>query len=410
MPRCGWVYIFWVMQRGGVAAGLAAVLGLLVGCPSSDEGEDDVFARALIGPEGGEVAGGSVVLDIPAGALTAETEIELRRAEINTLTAPGYRQAGAVISIHPEGLILRQPAALTFTNSRDEPAVLVQQDGLPVATHGDTAYINEFAGAVASTIEEETMPRVVVQEPSLGLRPDDAGTTLRDTVRLSLEVSDTPDLAVVLTIYDTDEAYDKPLNGTGEGECGFRLLNINGGSLAGDCTEGSFTGTVRTTTSLVSFDIEPFLSGKMETPVTVGLVVGNEEVAYHAGFFSFDTGSCFNETCSGVGTCVPQGGSAVCECDEGFQAEGLECVCAPQCDGRLCGPDSCGGTCDPGCGEGEVCNDEAGQCEPDDTPPPATDSTDGGDSTSDGGGMSSDGMMGTTDGTTGGGGSSSGTG
>ncbi|MBT9555862.1 MAG: hypothetical protein IV100_07535 [Myxococcales bacterium] len=37
-------------------------------------------------------------------------------------------------------------------------------------------------------------------------------------------------------------------------------------------------------------------------------------------------------------------------------------ACAPQCDGRTCGPDGCGGTCGS-CGTpGDVCNPETGQC------------------------------------------------
>jgi hypothetical protein len=52
-------------------------------------------------------------------------------------------------------------------------------------------------------------------------------------------------------------------------------------------------------------------------------------------------------------------------------------ACTPQCDGKECGDDLCGGTCPPGCSEGETCN-EAGQCtlDADTTPPyPITDLT-----------------------------------
>jgi hypothetical protein len=53
-------------------------------------------------------------------------------------------------------------------------------------------------------------------------------------------------------------------------------------------------------------------------------------------------------------------------------------ACVPTCDGKQCGDDQCGGTCQPGCGEGETCN-TGGQCVPaetDTTPPyPITDLT-----------------------------------
>jgi len=32
-------------------------------------------------------------------------------------------------------------------------------------------------------------------------------------------------------------------------------------------------------------------------------------------------------------------------------------ACVPQCDFKMCGPDTCGGTCPPGCVDGEVCTD-----------------------------------------------------
>jgi hypothetical protein len=168
---------------------------------------------------------------------------------------------------------------------------------------------------------------------------------------------------------------------------------------------------VRVSSDVLDFDIVPFLAGKMETPVTVGVVMGGDEIAYQLGFFSFDTGACFNETCSGVGTCVLGGdGSASCDCIEGYAPEGLDCVCVPQCGGRVCGGDSCGGQCGPGCNDGQFC-DDGGQCvdnmDPDDgsdtmapadsgstsgMPPGSTSDMSG--SSSDGGGSSSGGSSG----------------
>ncbi len=374
---------------------------LLVGaCKETTNEQTELFASALIGPEGGQVAGGSVVLDIPAGALTAETEIELRRVEGVDLSVPGLLLVGGVVSMHPEGLGLRLPASLTFESGSERPAVVFEQDGLRVVGTGGTAYINELARAVPASFEPEVTPRVTFQEPPLGPTPADAGTAFRDLAHVELDATDVSELSLVMTIYDTQGAYDRPLNGNSEGDCGFRLINVVGGSLAGDCTEGFLTATLRPSAARVAFDIEPFLAGKMETPVTVGVIAGDEDIAYHTGFFSFETGSCFGETCSGVGVCVPQGDGAVCECVDGFAAEGLECICAPQCEGRSCGPDGCGGNCAPGCDDGENCTD-AGSCMPGDPPPPPM--TDDGTTTDEPGstGMGSTGMGSTGMGSTG---------
>eukprot|EP00479_Gromia_sphaerica_P010570 TRINITY_DN4900_c0_g1_i2.p1 TRINITY_DN4900_c0_g1~~TRINITY_DN4900_c0_g1_i2.p1 ORF type:complete len:118 (-),score=16.30 TRINITY_DN4900_c0_g1_i2:91-444(-) len=37
--------------------------------------------------------------------------------------------------------------------------------------------------------------------------------------------------------------------------------------------------------------------------------------------------------------------------------------CSPNCPGVQCGDDGCGGECAPGCGEGDICDDD-GQCGP----------------------------------------------
>ncbi len=36
--------------------------------------------------------------------------------------------------------------------------------------------------------------------------------------------------------------------------------------------------------------------------------------------------------------------------------------CTPDCDGKECGPDGCGGTCPPGCGADQTCDEASGQC------------------------------------------------
>jgi hypothetical protein len=48
-------------------------------------------------------------------------------------------------------------------------------------------------------------------------------------------------------------------------------------------------------------------------------------------------------------------------------SQGTVNTCTPKCDGKQCGDDQCGGTCQPGCGDNETCN-AAGQCIPTCTP------------------------------------------
>jgi hypothetical protein len=263
---------------------------LLAACQPEVDPRGELFASAMIGPDGGEVAGGSVTLEIPAGALTADTDIELRRLDGVDLAPPGYTQVGGVVAIFPEDLLLRQPASLTITNSQDRAAVLFEQDGLSVIAEGDTAHINEFSRTAPMVAQAELEPRVTLtMPPTIGRTPSDPGMAFQDLLHMEVAVADTPELAVVLSIYDTEQAYGRPLNGTGSGDCGFRLVNVVGGSLTGDCAEGSLTALIRVSGSLVSFDIESFLAGELPTPVVVGAVVGGDELAYQLGFFGFQT-------------------------------------------------------------------------------------------------------------------------
>lgn len=49
-------------------------------------------------------------------------------------------------------------------------------------------------------------------------------------------------------------------------------------------------------------------------------------------------------------------------CGDSQVAQDLNCVCVPNCESesRVCGSDGCGGTCLPGCAQGETCS--GGQC------------------------------------------------
>ncbi|HOX44417.1 MAG TPA: hypothetical protein PK668_12510 [Myxococcota bacterium] len=54
------------------------------------------------------------------------------------------------------------------------------------------------------------------------------------------------------------------------------------------------------------------------------------------------------------------GSCGACTAPEACDADGL-CACAPACEGRCCGGDGCGGTCPDGCAAGLVC--DAGSCD-----------------------------------------------
>lgn len=375
-----------IWTRGGRVLGVAAAALLLLGCKDFREDAGELLVSKMIGPEGGDISGGGLSLTFPPGALAVETQIEIRASK-SDLSAADYEMEGNARAIHPEELILKVPAAARFSGAS---GVLFHQDGLTVAANGDTAYINELnlvAEADAGT------PRITAVQPTLGATPDAAGETFRDLAHFRLEVRDTQDLDMSLTLYDVARAYMRPLNGSGTGDCGMQLgMTVIGGSITGGCTEGFTTASIRTTSAFVEFDAEPFLSGSLDTPVAVGVVAGDDTLAYQLGFFSFETDPCFQETCSMVGTCMETDDGAICECPSGFTpGDNLTCQCVPMCaEGQECGQDSCGGDSCGDCGDGEMC--DGGTCVP--QAPDDTGMTDG---------MTDDGMTDgmTDDGTTG---------
>jgi len=363
------------------------------------EEKGDLIAAQTIGPMGGTLAGAGITLDVPPGAVTADTEFELRTAN-RSLSVRDYEQSGGAYALWPEAFKLRLPAELSFAEAPDPAAVLFVQDELTVAAHGSSAWINEL-GAFA--IAREGTPAVTMLEPPLGATPDEAGAPLRDLAHLRVGVSDTPHLNLALSLYDVAQHYTKPLNGNGDGDCGLQVegQTVIGGSLSLACSnDPPLTGQVGVTSAEIQFDVVPNQSGKLEMPVVVGVVAGSDELAYQLGFFSFDTSPCYGETCSDQGTCEVSGDTPQCVCNPGHApGDGLTCDCVPQCDGRECGGNGCGEFCPPGCPDGETCNDQ-GQCVPDGTDEgPMDTTTDGGDSTTDGGDTTTSGG-GTTDGGT----------
>ncbi len=125
-----------------------------VGCKSEDAKE---LARAVLGPEGGTLAGGGWTLEVPAGALTTETEIVLTTTR-GDLSERDFVQHGDAVAFDPPGLALRLPAALRADGLPEMPAILFEQDGSTVAAVGSTAYVNELsraARAEAGTVTTE---------------------------------------------------------------------------------------------------------------------------------------------------------------------------------------------------------------------------------------------------------------
>lgn len=65
--------------------------------------------------------------------------------------------------------------------------------------------------------------------------------------------------------------------------------------------------------------------------------------------------------CDGLECGQPDGCDVDCgTCESGTCESGM-CVCEPQCEGRACGSDGCGGTCGE-CSGDDVCNDMSGAC------------------------------------------------
>lgn len=45
-----------------------------------------------------------------------------------------------------------------------------------------------------------------------------------------------------------------------------------------------------------------------------------------------------------------------------IQNSEIDLFCYPECDGKVCGPDSCGGICKDGCSDDEYCSDDQSEC------------------------------------------------
>lgn len=132
-------------------------LTFLMSCSASEGVPVEVGepCRLLVRPEGGriELAGGcgdpslsNVVLDIPAGAVDAVTELTVVRR--TSLAHPDERAVGPALRLLPAGLVLKRPIQLELPY---EPSAIAFDDNLASAVDdGRTRLANPLAHAVAS--------------------------------------------------------------------------------------------------------------------------------------------------------------------------------------------------------------------------------------------------------------------
>ncbi len=395
-----------------VSGSIACAFVLTLACGDASEAE--------IGPEGGELRAGPITVVIPPGAMGTTRVVKISKIDDN-LGRSSVEQIGDAYLLEPTDLKLLIPATVTVSKLKDatQPTLLhIAGDTSKVHTYGmgsgDQAigYIGAF-GKVAGG--EGSGELATVSEPTLEATPElaNASTPFSDSVKIAFTPNGLSIVDLVLTAYDLNGENNRDLNGNAY--CAFKPSSVQGASIATGCSTGTTTVALSLTSSSVELDAIPFLLGKVDSPVIVQVEIGSQELVNTLGYFAFNTSPCYYETCSGYGTCVDNGGVPSCECAPGYVPAGegnLECACAPQCAGRECGSDSCGGYCAPGCGDGFDCNDEAGVCESDgsttgdstttttstsgDT---GTSSTSGGSSTSTSGGSTSGGS--TSTGTTG---------
>lgn len=170
-------------------------------------------------------------------------------------------------------------------------------------------------------------------------------------------------------------------------DCGDRNCGDDGcGSECGFCGPGGICddgGHCADAPAVCGDDVCAPTEGCGDCPVDCGNCCGDGQCAADEDCVTCasDCGCAEGETCDAdqaiCEACVPQCTGRECGDDGcggqcGACADGVACelglcavACAPRCDGRDCGPDGCGGACGA-CGNGDRCAED-GQCGP---PPP----------------------------------------
>lgn len=352
----------------------STTLALLTSCGGQDT------ADALIGPEGGVVAhDDGVTLTVPPGALLVTRQIIIRPSD-EKLTRGSFEQVGEAYLIEPRDLEFRVPAQLTFdTSVKEKPTVLLMPGDKRVIAYSaaddkPTAYIGTL-GIVAAATGGEADAKI--DAPTLARAPAEVNLKAPaiDTAEVKVTPNGVTSIDLGFTAFDISGESKALLNGDGTHYCGFQLGAVLGASKIGGCSLNLSSGVLQLSAPQATVQVQPFLIGKLERPVVVEVQVGTGDLVVSAGYFAFNTSGCFLESCAGHGTCMESGGKASCVCAEGYDTleDPLRCDCVPQCEGKQCGGDGCGGQCG-GCDQDtHTCNQETQQCDP--LPPPESTGT-----------------------------------
>ena len=364
-------------KSGSQSARTTSLLGVtLLGamlCAACGDGEG-----TPIGPEGGTLQAGKLTVTIPAGALTQERAFNLTKID-QDLSSDDYAATEKAYELTPENVVFKIPAEAVYEpgSNTEGPSLLYEVRDRVTAypTVGENG-VGHFLRSGVIGMGSAGQPKGTVDMPMLSQLPGEVSpsNTFIDIVQMQVTPSASGPFDIVLTAYDMDGKYNRPLNDNdiNTTHCGFKIENVQGALVTGGCISGTVTASVSPTAPSVSFDIVPFLIGKTDEPVVVSVDVGVGQFATRVGYFGFQTGPCFQVSCSGNGTCMPSGDTPVCACNEGYAnnpEDPLRCDCVPQCEGMQCGSDGCGGSCG-NCPDGQSCDFGSGQCQGD--PDPST--------------------------------------
>ncbi len=99
---------------------LVCIVSLIAGCSNevsasrdAQPADDATVVTGNVGPMGGVVRAGSVTLTIPAGALSAPTDVQIRTSA-RDLSNEAFTPLGSFFEFSPSGLVFAQPATVEF--------------------------------------------------------------------------------------------------------------------------------------------------------------------------------------------------------------------------------------------------------------------------------------------------------
>lgn len=262
---------------------LALALHLLAACgPGRKDGVDPnslspsrvgrpkgKAVRASVGPAGGTLtsADSRLVVSVPAGALSAVTELSIQPI---TATAPGA--ASSAFRLGPEGTTFSQPVTLAFSLSEDEVSGSAPSE-VRIATQNSLGFwqVLESSFDEGSRVVKAQTTHLSDWSPVVGpqVRAPKSVSLVRRTVDLSFNVCVPVDASALPLCQKGPEPCNiaSCTDGAGPGDEGWSVNGIKGGNPS--------IGTIRGTGSKVTF-VSP---DQIPNPDTVA-------VSYA---FSFDT-------------------------------------------------------------------------------------------------------------------------